>query len=295
MPATKESVLKRINDLIANPVEADAGDEWPTLTREQVSAFHEIVYDLANLAFQPDYKDRNVLDIHVVDQKRFTLHSFYTEKDVDLYSDDLSESAFYRAFASQTRAGSAMIGTGQRIVERMIDIAHERARRMEETEEKEGDIAGLKLLLDMGKLDEFRVRSNELIEKYDPPRYAGTGEAAKTPYNRSGAYRNIPEELQLLIDDYGVALPEEDAEAALAEITPLLDVAEGRVGIDHRVNGYEGSFDEAVGAAREALTKHKYRVGRRVLQPATARFNRMSEEHRVIQRLAARGLKVVDA
>jgi hypothetical protein len=293
------SVRKRLDALLASPVEANPGDEWPTLTQDQVNGFAELVYDIANLAFEPDYKERNVLSIRIVDKKRFTLHDFYEPNDgIDAFdATKVSERDFYQNFSQAVRTASHMISTGQRMLERYSDYASYRASRLDKAAETKSDFDGLRKLLDGEKLEEFRAEADRLMEKYDPPLYAGTGKAAETPYNRNGSYRKMPEELQLLIDDYGIAMQRAgktaDIDAGIAELMPLLDKAAPLVGNDHRTNGgYEGSFDEAISAVREALNTHRYRVGTRALQPAVVRYNRLTNEHRAITTLRERGLQV---
>jgi hypothetical protein len=271
-------LIKRIEALIAKPVEP----EWPTLSPEQVAEFRQIVYDLANAAFAPDYKDRSVLDISIVDSKRYTVHTFFESRDIDLYDPEIPEGDFYRAFSDLNRTATMMISTGSRLLDRVGDIAGYRAQRVEKEAETASDIDGLRKLLEKGDFAAFEVERDRLIDKFDPVPREGSN------------YRKITDELQIIIDEYGLKLSQAVRQAAIDEITPYLDRAEALVGNDHRTNGgYEGSFDEASEAAREALYKHRYRIGGRVLAPVNVRFNRMSDEHRVIVRFRERGLKVV--
>jgi hypothetical protein len=145
-----------------------------------------------------------------------------------------------------------------------------------------------------------RPRRARLLDKYDPPLYAGIGEARKTPYNRNGTYRKVPEQLWELLDQYGHARQQAaggkdgEIDAAILALDPIMTKAEALVGLDHRTHGsMEGSFDEAIGEVRQAMHPYEYRFGRRVLAPINGRFNRANEEHRVIVRLRERGKKVV--
>lgn len=291
------AVTARFAAMAANRLEAEGGDEFPTPTREQVDAFSTLVRDMANLVFAPDYKDRNVLDITIVSSKEGKVHTFF-EEPFDPYDADLTEAQFMRGLGRVLRTATSMMSTGQRILDRFSDTAQFRASAIEKTDEKKSDMDNARALLEAGKLDEFRAEADRLMEKHDPPLYAGTGEAAKTPYNRNDEYREIPDELMDLINEYGLALKAAgrtaEIDAAIAEIDTVLKLAEAQVGLDHKTHGsIEGSFDESSYVAKEALYKHRYRFGDRALSPVVVRHNRMRDEHRIIVRLREKGMKVV--
>jgi hypothetical protein len=281
------SLIERITALTATPVMPNPGDEWPTLVPEQVEEFRELVHNLANLCFEPDFKERSVLDIIVSDKKRYDTEVFFTEKNRDLYDADLSEREFMEGFSRATRQATMMIDRGQEMLRRYSDIASYRASTRAKTEERDSELATARTLLDDGKLDEFRAEADRLMGKYDP-----------RPRDEDDTYRSVPEELQAMIDDYGIELKRTDAgvaqiEEAVNEIMVELDKVQPLVGVYHRdVGRGEPSFDRAIGEARSVLNKHRYRVGTRALQPAVVRFNRLSNEHRAIQSMKERGLKV---
>jgi hypothetical protein len=285
-----ESVLARVNNLIANPVKSTGDSDWPSLTQDQVHDFAELVYDIANLTFEPDYKERNVLAIRIVDKTKFHLHDFCVPVGShDIY--DLDEREAFELASQISRTASHMISTGGNLLDQIGSAMQYRASNMKKAVERQNDFDDLRKLLDEYNLTEFRTEADRLMEKYDPPLFVGKD--AKMPYNRNGAFRKLPDELQALIDDYGVKLPEEAIQPAIIEINNALDKAEPLVGTTSPKDDYKNSFDFYIHEVREIILTHRYRVGQRALQSVVVRFNRMQEEHRVLKRLAEQGKKMV--